>query len=318
MRSADSEPPTHAFSNDSENLWNQQRPDAWIEPHQRQALLVAHQQLAAEWSELMRDYLRPGDQFTFSGFDFESLASVSERSVGTRSSFSFSCNGTPVAGAIIVNEQLALYLVEKQLGGDGSGSHKGNLLGATNAALKNTDQSFAPSPVPLTHVENALLRKIIGLLIDKLGGVYGTAGLSTPKAVGSAEGFESALGVTSDEHVCVFHYRIGGVSSLLELEIVAAAQVVTLVRNTPGMQRPVDDVVSPAISETLLNLKLVLGSWRTTIEELSSLRNGDELVLPDGTDALLVAGPVVIRRVHVTLCEGRIIIETKDAADGAG
>jgi hypothetical protein len=309
MESAQSEPSTAFIA--AEEGREPQRAKPWLQPQRREALLQLHQQVAVEWSEALRDYLRPGDQFAFNGFDFASLGQASEFASDDGCSITFACESSSILGVMILNAELTRYLVEIQLCVDPT-VRTMVTQGPAGAMAKTGSEDASPVPLPLTRVENALLQRAIGLLLDKLGTVYSGVGVGALKQMGGGARLESSLGLAPDDYIMVFRYQVGDESSPFKLTVATGTQLANLLPDDPHGGSPVDEAVSLAVSETLLNVKLVLGSWSATIEELAALRKGDEIVLPDGADARLTAGPVVVKRVRVKLCEGRIVIEPKE------
>ncbi|MBV8451483.1 MAG: hypothetical protein JOZ29_04325, partial [Deltaproteobacteria bacterium] len=100
------------------------------------------------------------------------------------------------------------------------------------------------------------------------------------------------------------------------LVIASVIGLIDAIHDAPCVNQPDEDSLPLAMSETPLNVKLVLGNWNATVEELIGLRYGNEIVLPDGTDAWLIAGSVPIRRVHVRINKDRVIVGSKGGPNG--
>ncbi|HJU12060.1 MAG TPA: hypothetical protein VJ728_14345 [Candidatus Binataceae bacterium] len=297
-----------------ETGWELQNAAPWIDPEKRQRLLQIHQRLGSEWTDQMREYLRRGDEFTFCGLLFENLKEIPELSLDYGSSIGFSFETSPIIGTIGVSRELAEYLLKTQLGGEQSVRGE-----AKQEETLQTDKSDGqpPSPQQFTRVEKALLRKYLTSLGAKLGSVYDAAGLGKPKIVDQKSG-DSSLALLADYQLMVFRYRLGAADSNLNLVIATLAGIADVVPSLPRESRNGEDDVSLALSAAPLDVKLVLGNWNATIQEVSGLRRGDEIVLQDGEDAWLVADSVPIKPVRVRLENGRIIVElTKTRNDGA-
>jgi hypothetical protein len=273
-------------------------------------LLQMHQQLASEWSEQMREYLCKGDQFRFCGFDFESCGRCPELDCEPVCSIVFSFDSSPVIGVIGFSAELARYFVGRQLG-----------------QTLSTQQFERPAPnkndgdlqclAPFTRLESALLKKSLVLLLKKLGTVYAAAGFGLPKPVDQAGRIYANLGVLPGEPLVVFRYKVGEADTPRNLFIASIMRLVDAVQDVPRSSQSGDDSVLLAATTAPLDVKLVLGNWNVTIEELSSLRCGDEIILPDSTDAWLTADSIPVKRVRVKLNDDRIAVAPKGGLRGA-
>jgi hypothetical protein len=294
---------------DADNRWKPQNAQPWVHPQRRQTLLQMHQQLASEWSELMREYLCKGDQFRFCGFDFESFARCPELNSENACSIVFSFGENPMIGMMGFSDTLARYLVEMQLGG------RRSMQQSERAAAKSADEDVQ-RPAPFTRVENALLKNSLVSLLGKLGNVYATAGLGNPRLIDQGR-VEASLGLLPDDQLIVFRYKVGEADTPLNLFIASVIGLVEAVHDTPRPSLPGDDNTLSAATTAQLDVKLVMGTWNVTIEELSRLRHGDEIVLPDGTDAWLIASSIPVKRVRVKLNDDRITVGPKRGPSGA-
>jgi flagellar motor switch protein FliM len=303
MRSAESRPPADNRPVDVDMSWKPQNAQPRVDPQRRQTLERMHQQLAYEWSEQLREYLPKGDQFRFLGFEFQSFAQCPELNSENACSIVFRIDSSPLIGVIGFNEKLARCLVNSQLGAPDS-------IQQFERAAKRSDEKVE-RPTLFTRLENALLNKSLLSLLDKLGTIYAEAGIGIPKPSDQPTDVKAALGLLPDEPLIVFRFKIGEADSLLNLFIASVPGLVDAVHGAPRQSLPEDDGMRLSVTTAQLDIKLVLGSWTVTVEELSHLRNGDEIVLPDGTDAWLTAGPIPIKRVTAKLLDGRIIVAPK-------
>jgi hypothetical protein len=196
-----------------------------------------------------------------------------------------------------------------QLGG------RRSLQQSEKAAAKSADGD-AQRPAPFTRLESALLKNSLVLLLRKLGNVYAAMGLGIPRPIDQTRA-EASLGLLPDDQLIIFRYKVAEADTPLNLFIASVIGLVDAVHDTLGPSVPVDDSMLSAVTAAQLDVKLVLGSWNVTIEELSGLRNGDEIVLPDGTDAWLTASSIPIKPVRVKLNDDRITVGPKGGLSGA-
>jgi hypothetical protein len=294
--------------------WELRSAEPWVDPQRRQALLQMHQQLGSEWSEKMREYLRDGDQFTFRGFSFESIARCPELNSENGHFLVFSFDRSVVVGAIALSDELAFYLVETQLGSD-SVLHKVEAE-ESKRVLPENEQQHVSSPVRFTRVENALSRKSLALMLGSLGAVYAAAGVGMFKSTDQGASIEISLGLLRDDPLMVFRYSVGEPDKQLSLVVATVVGLVEAIRETPRERLQNDSSGFLALSSAQLEVKLVLGSWNVTIGELSTLRSGDEVVLQDGTDAWLTIGSIPVKPVRVRLDQHHIVVEPTGVADG--
>jgi hypothetical protein len=304
MRSFESRHPANHERVDADQSWKPQNERPWIHPRRRQMLLQMHQQLASEWSEQMREYLCKGDQFRFCSFDFESCEQCPELDRETACSIVFSFDSSPVIGVIGFSEELAHYLVHRQLG------ENPNTQQFDRPAAKRNDGD-SQHPAPFTRLETALLKKSLVLLLRKLGTVYASAGVGLPKPIDQAGRVYAKLGVLPGEPLVVFRYKIGEADTPRNLFIASTMGLVAAVQDAPRSSQPGDDSMLLAATTAPLDVKLVLGNWNVTLEELSGFRYGDEIILPDGTDAWLTADSIPVKRVRVKLNDDRIAVALK-------
>jgi hypothetical protein len=314
MRSSNSGMPAELLSAGNGKL-EHHNPEPWLDPQRRQTLLRMHEQLASIWTKQMHPALRPGHQFTFCGFCFESAARCAElRSEGGHS-IVFSFENSAVVAAIAMNTELAAYLLENQLGRDNN--HPKSQVQRRGEATSAHQQQFSDTSIVLTRVETALLRMSLASMLDKLGVVYSAAGVGVPETIDPAGSIETSFGLRPDGQLMVFRYNIGGQSDRsLNLAVAATESLAGAVHDTPRESEPMDENVLLAVAAAHLDVKLVLGNWNATIEELSSLKSGHEIILQDGTDAWLTAGGIPVKPVQIKLNNGRIMIESRKVSDG--
>jgi flagellar motor switch/type III secretory pathway protein FliN len=269
-----------------------------------------HQQLASEWSEQMREYLCKGDSIRFCGFDFESCGQSRELDCETACSIVFSFDRSQVIGVIGLSEELARYLVDRQLG-ESPGTQQ-----FERPAAQRNDRDLQ-RPAPFTRLESALLKRSLVLLLKRLGTVYASAGIGLPKPSDQAGRVYANLGVLPGEPLVVFRYKVGEADSPRNLFIASTMRLVDAVQDAPHSSQPGDGTMLLAATTAPLDVKLVLGNWNVTIEELCSLRCGDEIILPDGTDGRLTADSIPVKRVRVKLSDDRIAVALKGGPSGA-
>jgi hypothetical protein len=310
MQSSESRHQANHAPVDADQSWEPQNGQPWIHPRRRQMLLQMHQQLASEWSEQMREYLCKGDQFRFCSLDFESYGQCPELACEPAYSIVFSFDSSPVIGVIGFSEKLARYLVDRQLGETLSTQQ------FERPAAKRNDGDLQ-HPAPFTRLESALLKKSLVLILKKLGTVYAAAGLGLPKPIDQAGRVYANLGVLPDEPLVVFRYMVGNAETPRNLFIACTMRLVDAVQDAPRSSRPGNDSMLLAATTAPLDVKLVLGNWNVMIEELSGLQCGDEIILPDGTDAWLTADSIPVKRVRVKLNDDRIAIALKGGPSGA-
>jgi hypothetical protein len=303
MPSAESRPPVNHTLVPADNSWTLQDAQPQVDPQRRQTLLQMHQQLAHEWSEQFRDYLPKGQLFRFCGFEFQSFARCAELNAESGCSIAFRLDSNPLLGVIGFSEELGRCLIDRQLGASGS-------IQQFERAAKSSGEK-PRLPAPFTRLENALLKKSLVSLLDKLGTIYAAAGVGVAKPADQSTGVKAALGSLPDNPLIVFRYKIGEADSLLSVFIASAAGLIDTLHGAPRQNAPDDDSRLLAVTTAQLDIKLVLGTWTVTIEELSHLRDGEQIVLHDGSDAWLTAGPIPIKRVTAKLRDGRIIVAPK-------
>jgi hypothetical protein len=310
MQSSESRQRANHARVEADQSWKPCNGRPWIHPRRRQMLVQMHQQLASEWSEQMREYLCKGDQFRFCGFDFESCGRCPELNCETAWSIVFSFDSSPVIGVIGFSQELARYLVDRQLG-ETPGTQQ-----FERPAAKRNDGDLQ-HPAPFTRLESALLKRSLVLLVKKLGSVYATAGLGLPKPIDQAGRVYANLGVLPGEPLVIFRYKVGEADTPHNLFIASTMGLVDALQDAPRSSQPEDDGMLLAATTAPLDVKLVLSNWNVTIEELSSLRCGDEIILPDGTDAWLTADSIPVKRVRVKLNDDRIAVALKGGPSGA-
>jgi hypothetical protein len=310
MQSFESRQQANHTSVEADQSWKPQNGRPWIHPRRRQMLLQMHQQLASEWSEQMREYLCKGDQFRFCGFDFESCGRCPELDCETACSIAFSFDRSPVIGVIGLSEELACYLVDRQLG-ENPGTQQ------FERPATNRNDGDLQRPGPFTRLESALLKKSLVFMLKKLGTVYASAGLGLPKPIDQAGHVYATLAVLPGEPLVVFRYKVGNADIQRNLFIASTVGLVDVMQDASRSGQPGDDSMLLAATTAPLEVKLILGNWNATIEELSSLRCGDEIILPDGTDAWLTAGSIPVKRVRVNLSDDRIAVALKGGPSGA-
>jgi len=310
MRSIESRQLAERAPVETDRSWKPQNTRPWVHPWRRQLLLQLHQQLAAEWSEQMCEYLRKGDQFRFCSFGIESCGQCPELKGESACRSVFSFDGSALIGVIGLSEELARYLVDRQLG------EASNRRPGEKPAAEKTDGD-RQRPASFTRLESALLKKSLASLLHKAGTVYAAAGLGVPKAIDRAERVQARLGLLPDDPVIVFRYQVGEADSPLNLFIASTAALIDAVQEAPHPSQPGTHHAVLAATTAQLDVKLVLGNWNVTIEELSDLRIGDEIVLPNGADAWLAAGSIPVKRVRMKLSEDRIIVALKGGSHGA-
>jgi flagellar motor switch protein FliM len=270
-----------------------QRGRAWlpiIQTQRRHTLWQLHQQLAAEWSQRMRDFLHHNDQFTFGGMRFETFGDLAAHDSELPSAAVFASEANRLTGLLMLNPGLSRYLVDRRLG----------------AKPKNEDGRAAS----FTQLEYYVLRSALDELLASVGATYGTAGLGSIKPMRRGIALGDMQLFTPDIYLIEFHYRVAEPQDGLVLTLATNVELLNAVKDAPtAIRRAENPAVRQALAAAPLNVEVVLGTWNATIDELRNLRAGDEIILPDGAEAWLSAGGIRLGSVTVKMEQGRLSLQ---------
>ncbi|MBV8772038.1 MAG: hypothetical protein JO166_06875, partial [Deltaproteobacteria bacterium] len=249
-----------------------------------------HQQLAAEWSQRMRDFLHHNHQFTFGGMGFETFGDLAAHDSELPSAAVFANEANRLTGLLMLNPELSRYLVDRRLG------------------IQRTNEDG--STAPLTHLEYYVLRSALDELLASVSAAYGIAGLGPIKPIRRGIHLGDMQLFTPDIYLVEFHYRVGEPQDGLILTLATNVELLNAVKDAPTVIRPAENPeVRQALAAASLNIEVVLGTWNATIDELRNLRAGDEIILPHGAQAWLSAGGIRLRPVTVKTVQSRLLLQ---------
>ncbi len=261
-----------------------------LSPERRQKILDVHHQAAAVLSRAMSELLSEGDRLFFEGLSFAGLPEL--RAAEEAGSFvaAFTLETPKAQGLMIAHPNLTAYFARAFLG-------------------RQSRSAASSSHSPLTRLERSLAANTLKALIDHLAAFYAGIGLHGLRCTSTGEPLASAARFDPGDCLASFSMRLGATEPATRLtiavgvELLAAFQAdATVATRVPA---PTPAVVL-ATAAAPLDAAIVLGSWTLTLAELTELRIGDTIVLPDGDDAWLTCSGVRLQNVRLDFTRQRV------------
>jgi flagellar motor switch protein FliM len=274
-----------------------QRYELWrpvIGVERRHAIERAHQELAAEWSQVLLDRVDPAEAVVFEGVGFEEFGRLCH-AVKTAEVAFFEIERTSVAGMVMLGIDLARYLVDSR-------------FGASPEQPEAIDGQFS-------RLEVGLLRQVLDQLLERLSNAYAKAGIGSLRLTRACEQAEEMRLFAPDDCLIIFRFRIGDHSSALKFSIAARVDLVNMfneVTPAPCLARP-SEKVAQIVRQVPIVARVVLGLWRVPLREIVALKPGDSIVLPDGADSWLEASGMRLGRVKARIDGAGLIVTAPEA-----
>jgi flagellar motor switch protein FliM len=264
---------------------------------QRIAFERIHRAVAQQWSDSMAEYLPDGAALEFDGMDFDTFSSVAMDESSCTQIMLFSITATPISGFFVMSGALATFLVSGRLG------------------LKSASEDKANAP--LTRIETAIACETIRAMLSRLGGAYATAGLGSIGDVRECDDLADSFLFAPEEHLALLKFHISAMGKELPLLIGLSANVIaamSALRPALAAKRDNRDTIVNAVRQLPIEVEVVLGSWKVSIDEMLQLRAGDKIILPDGEDSWLKSRGVRIRRASVEVSASGASVEIRRSA----
>lgn len=257
-----------------------------VQRHQRVAFERIHSGVAQAWSDSMKEYL-PGDaRLEFGGLSFDTFSSVSLDDNRCSHIVTFSIASTPFNGFLMVSGALATFLVSTRLG------------------LRSSAEDHAAQP--FTRIEAAIARETTRGLLSRLGDAYAAANLGSIDNPRECEHLADNFQFAPDEYLALLKFRMSAPREAMHLLVGLSGNIVRAISGHHPGAAPKgnghNEIVN-AVRQLPIDVDVVLGSWKVPLGELTQLRPGDKIVLPDGEDAWLAARAVRIRRARIAIGE---------------
>ncbi len=263
-----------------------------IRREQRLAFEAIHRAIAQNWSESMADYLPGHLKLEFEGLDFGAFSSVAMDESPCAQIVLFSIESTPINGFMMLTGALAKFLVGGRL--------------AMGAAPEDK------CATRFTRIEAAIARETTRWMLGPLGETYVTAGLGAVANIRECDNLADSFLFEPEESLALLRFRIGGAGEDLSILIGLSGSIVTaLAERQPAVVADGDSraAIIDVVRRLPIEVEVVLGSWRASIAELTRLRVGDRIVLPDGEDAWLATRGIRIRRASVEITASTAMID---------
>jgi flagellar motor switch protein FliM len=263
-----------------------------IQPRRRVVFERMHNRVAEAWSHSMRGYLSGDKHFEFEAMGFEVFRDFSSEQAEASQIVVFAIEQAQVGGFLMVSNVVARTLVDTRLG----------IKPSPNQAPKAT----------FTRIEMGVLREAIRTMLARLSETYSEVSLGQVGGIRECEHLDDTLMFAPEDYLAVLRFRIGTASDGLRVTVALSSnainavhegQQVAVVKHTSDLER--------VAGQLPLKLDVVLGAWKTSIRELSRLRVGDQIVLPDGEDGWLAAGEVRLRNGKIEFTGGKTTIDIK-------
>lgn len=256
----------------------------------RQKILEVHHQAAAVLSGAMREHLGEGDRLFFEGLSFAGHREV--RAAEEDGSFvaAFALETPKAEGLMIAHPNLTAYF-------------------ARAFAERKSRAADISSHSPLTRLERSLAGTTLKALIEHLAAFYAGIGLHGLRCTSTGEPLVSATRLDPADCLVTFSMRLGATEPAMRLTIAVGVELLTAFQADAAVATRVAAVVPEVALATAaapLDAAIVLGSWNLTLAELTELRIGDAIVLPDGNDAWLTCSGVRLQNVRLDFTHKRV------------
>jgi flagellar motor switch protein FliM len=263
-----------------------------IRPQRRAALERIHHNVADDWSRALAEYLPRGKHIEFEGLSFESYATLNHTDKEGVHSAVFALERSDIGGALLVSAELASCLVLSRLGileeGSSDGSHKA-----------------------FTRIETAIIREAMRQLLSILGATYARAGVGAGISRYS-ERNKDPLALASHDYVLALRFRLDLPPRSLKLTVAISRNIINAVGDLAvGKLGQGSQSTGRVLSQLPVEIDVMLGEWYLPLTELSTLKAGDTIVLPDGADAWLSTNGVRLMTVGVSFSQRRTILTLK-------
>lgn len=272
-----------------------------ISRRRRVSLTNLHESAAANLTRAMRAYLAPGDNFIFSGLGFETFESLAAADVAEASSAIFELDSSRIAGLVLASRELAVYLIESR-------------LGYAIDAVKDASESA------LTNLESAVLRGAIDEMIAAITAAYEAANIARPSIIRRGERLGDIVMFARSAPMIVFRFRAGAADNRRSMMVAANVEFIGAVADPGPSIRPA--AASRAADSSAVQLPfvadVVLGSWRSAVGEVASIKVGDEIVIPPGDEAWLSSGDIHLLDLAVEFGPDRTILRAVTGSKAIG
>jgi flagellar motor switch protein FliM len=263
-----------------------------IQPQRRMVFERIHNQVAESWSHSMRGYLPGEKHFEFEALNFEIFRDFNNDQAAGSQVVVFAIEQAQVIGFLMLTGAVARTLVDSRLGIKPAASQE--------------------AAAPFTRIEMGVVRESIRALLARLGETYLEMGLGPIGAVRDCERLGDTLMFAPEDYLAVLRFRIGAAADGLGITVALSSNAINAIHDNPraaGIRRPRD--LERIAGQLPMSVDLVLGAWKTSIRELTRLRPGDRIVLPDGEDGWLAAGKVRLRSGKIEFAGRTSSIEIK-------
>jgi len=259
-----------------------------ISQERREKILELHHRVAVAISQAMPEYLREGDRVVFEGLNFLSFREVSAGSEAGSLSAILHLENPDVAGLAIANAELNTYFAKTVIGTEKrSGS--------------------ADTQLPLSRLEMAIAGRAMRALIERFGAFYREAGVGILRCETVGEPIASSAHFEADECLLVLRLRFGSDEPVKRLTIATGVGLLSAFRTERVTTASGSELPLPArAADVPMTASIVLGSWNIRLTDLTELRVGDEIVLPEGDDAWLLGSGVRLQRVRLGFTHDRV------------
>jgi len=263
-----------------------------IRPQRRAALDRIHHNVADDWSRALSEYLPRGKHIEFEGLSFESYATLNHTNGEAVHSAVFALERTDIGGALLISADLASCLVLSRLG----------IL--EEASSDSSHKAF-------TRIETAIIREAMRLLLTSLGATYARAGVGAG-VLRYSERSKDPLALASHDYVLALRFRLELPPRSLTLTIAVTRNIINAVGDlTVSKLGQGSQSTGRVLSRLPVEIDVMLGEWYLPLTELSTLKPGDTIVLPDGEDAWLSTNGITLMKVRVSFGQHRTILTLK-------
>lgn len=266
-----------------------------IQPQRRLVFERMHNRIAEAWSHSMRGYLSGDKRFEFEAMGFEVFRDFDNDQSEASQVVVFAIEQAQVGGFLMVSNAVARTLVDTRLG------------------IKLSPNQ-APTP-KFTRIETGVLREAIRTMLARLSETYSEVGLGQVGGIRECERLGDTLMFAPEDYLAVLRFRIGAAAEGLRITVALSSNAINAVHEGQhvAVVKQASDLERIA-GQLPLKVDVVLGAWKTSIRELSRLRVGDQIVLPDGEDGWLAAGEVRLRNGKIEFTGGKTSIDIKRSA----
>lgn len=284
--------PRESAPSEKYELW---RPT--ITRQKRAALEHLHLEVAKVWSHSLTGYLPKGVTIELDKLAFERF-SATVPNLGPKCQIAvFSLEQTQVNGFLATSEALAKYFVTSRLG---------------------LSQPTASDEAEWTKIETAIARAASRSLLGGLAEVYAKARLGKIGAVRECHDLNDSFQFDPDEFQIVARFKVAGDNGELRVLAALGSGLINLVRQgpLPTLRKNRNSQVIADVGRQLpIDVDVVLGSWDAPLIELTNIRPGDQILLPEGEDAWLVTRGVRLRAAKIQVAGNRATVEVKGRLD---